>query len=71
MLNFAHLLIHSPDVPERVRSELRAAYCTEPEPEQRCEHLRTAASLLYQEEALALECADVKELVGLASGGCL
>ena len=70
MLNFAHLLIHSPDVPEQVRSALRAAYCMEPEPDQRSEHLRTAANLLYQEEAFALECADVKELVGLGSGCC-
>ena len=63
MLTMAPLLMYSPDVPAEVRQALRAAY--DAEPEDRDEHLRTAANLLFQESGLP--CADVKELVGLSS----
>ncbi|HEY4178562.1 MAG TPA: hypothetical protein VGM90_17060 [Kofleriaceae bacterium] len=61
----APLLMHSPDVPAQVREALRAAYDSDAEPDERDEHLRNAAHLLFQEGGLP--CADVKELVGLAS----
>ena len=61
----APLLLHSPDVPERVRDELRAAF--DAEPEQRGDHLLSAARMINAE--LAVDCADALELVGLSAGG--
>ncbi|HEY4059599.1 MAG TPA: hypothetical protein VGM39_23455 [Kofleriaceae bacterium] len=61
MLNMGALLIHSSDVPAEVREALRAAF--DAEPDERDEHLKMAAHILFQESGLP--CADVKELVGL------
>jgi hypothetical protein len=60
--NLAPLLIHSIHVPENARSALRTALETSP-PTQR-EHLTSAARILYAESGL--DCADARELVGLA-----
>jgi len=64
--SMAPLLLHSPDIPARVRDALRAASASTPE--RRGPHLVTAARLIYEE--LAVECADARELVGLPPGGC-
>ncbi|MDX2087724.1 MAG: hypothetical protein SFX73_07735 [Kofleriaceae bacterium] len=55
------LLIHSADVPAYVREALQAAYAAEPDEQETL--LNQAARLLHR--ATDLECADVKELVGL------
>lgn len=60
------LLIHSADVPAEVREVLQTAYAAEPEAQR--ELLAQAATLLYH--ATDLECADVRELVGLTAGTC-
>jgi hypothetical protein len=60
------LLMHSSDVPADVRDALQAAYAADPS--EQPELLAQAAHLLAR--ATDLECADVKELVGL-SGPCL
>ena len=66
-LSMAPLLRHSPDVPASVRAELAAASAV-PGPD-RDEHLARAASLLHR--AVAIDCADALELVGLPAGcGC-
>jgi hypothetical protein len=63
-LSMVPLLMHSPDVPASVRAELRAADGATRE--HRDEHLARAASLLHR--AVALDCADALELVGLPTG---
>jgi hypothetical protein len=63
MLTMAPLLLHSPDVPATVRDALRAAFAADPD--ERDEHLHTAAHLLLEETGLP--CADIKELIGLTS----
>lgn len=60
------LLLHSPDLPANVREALQAAHISEPE--DREDRLVIAARLLHRETQL--ECADVRELVGLPPGGC-
>ena len=67
MLSMAPLLIHSTDIPLHVREALRSAISAEPD--QRASRLESAAFLLHQE--LELECADVRELMGLPTGDCL
>jgi hypothetical protein len=57
------LLIHSTDIPATVREALQAAYAAEPEDQE--DLLAQAAKLLHR--ATDLECADVKELVGLSA----
>jgi hypothetical protein len=62
------LLMHSPDIPEQVREQLRAAYLAGPD--QRAEQLYSAARSIHEE--LDVECEDARELVGLppAPGCC-
>lgn len=60
------LLLHSPDLPANVREALLAAHVSEPE--EREDRLVAAARLMHRETQL--ECADVRELVGLPAGGC-
>ncbi|HEU0036128.1 MAG TPA: hypothetical protein VFQ53_36195 [Kofleriaceae bacterium] len=62
----APLLMHSPDLSADVRGALRAAFAAEPD--QRTDYLMNAARLMSQE--LALECDDIRELVGLPAGSC-
>jgi hypothetical protein len=64
MSNFsmAPILMHSTDLSESVRTALREAYATGPA--ERPERLRSVAHLMF-EELGDLDCADVKELVGL------
>jgi hypothetical protein len=59
----APILIHSEHVPAGARSELRAAL--ESSPEERHEHLTSAARILYAESGL--DCSDARELVGLST----
>jgi hypothetical protein len=54
--SMAPLLMHSPDVSAPVRKALQEG------------RLDAAAELLFEETELP--CADVRELVGLPSGGC-
>ncbi len=61
--SMAPLLIHSPDVSQSVREALQAAYASDPA--DRIGQLMLAAQLLHRETEL--ECADVRELVGLPS----
>jgi hypothetical protein len=56
------LLIHSTDVPREVREALQAAYAAEAAAQPAL--LQQAAHLLHR--ATGLECADVRELVGVA-----
>lgn len=58
----APLLLHSQAVPDAARSAIRAAF--EGASETRQEHLTSAARILYTEAGL--DCADARELVGLA-----
>jgi hypothetical protein len=60
----ASLLIHNADVPQSAREALRAASVESPE--RRGQALAVAARALYRETDL--ECADVRELVGLPAG---
>ena len=62
-LSMATLLIHDPDLPASVREAIQAAHASRPETRE--DLLAEAARLLYRETAL--ECADVRELVGLSS----
>lgn len=57
------LLLHEEDVPAAARDALREA-AHAPAPERRA-HLEAAAEALYRDAHL--ECADARELVGLAS----
>jgi hypothetical protein len=66
MLSMARMLIHSHDIPDAARDELRAAFADEPE--RQVDHLAAAARLMHAE--LELECSDARELVGLAPGAC-
>ena len=59
------LLAHSPHVPERARSALRAALGSSPG--QRRHLLETAVRILHRESNV--DCADARELVGLPSPG--
>lgn len=59
--SMASLLIHSQDVPAAARRSLVAASVTAPE--ERDQHLASAARILYAE--VGLDCADARELVGL------
>lgn len=65
-LSMAPLLMHSSDLSLPVRQALQAAHAADPD--EREDRLAEAAELLFQETQL--ECADVRELVGLAPGGC-
>jgi len=60
------LLIHSPAVSPEVRAALKAAHHSPPE--QRRAELETAARLLYRE--VALDCRDVRDLIGLTPQPC-
>lgn len=57
------LLIHSADIPATVREALQAAYAAEPDAQE--DLLAQAAKLLHR--ATDLECADVRELIGLTT----
>jgi hypothetical protein len=59
----ASLLIHDPDLSAPVREAIQAAHASRPDA--RDDLLAEAARLLYRETSL--ECADVRELVGLSS----
>ena len=59
--SLAPLLAFDPDVPADARAALRAAFVAAPD--DRATHLATAARSLHR--ALALDCADVRELIGL------
>lgn len=60
-------LIHDEHVPTRAREALRSADAAAPEHRERL--LLSAAHILHAETGL--ECADVRELIGLpAAGGC-
>ena len=61
----ASLLMHSEQVPAKVRDAIRAAY--ETPAEQRGAGLESAARILHRETGL--ECSDVRELVGLPGRG--
>lgn len=63
--SLAPLLMVEDDVPATVRAALRAA--SRAPRSERCLHLRAAARALHHEAQL--DCADAKELVGLA-GDC-
>jgi len=65
--SMAALLMHDVDVPAGAREALRAAHKAAA-PEDRIDHLVTAARLLL--EQLPLDCADARELVGLPPGPC-
>ncbi|NUP04982.1 MAG: hypothetical protein HOW73_02860 [Polyangiaceae bacterium] len=60
----APLLIHSEAVPKEARDALKAA--SSAPPERRRAELERAARVLYRETEL--DCADARELVGLAPG---
>jgi hypothetical protein len=62
----APLLLHSADLPPHAREALAAALSASPE--QRKAHLLRAARVMHRE--LALDCADVRELIGLPPGAC-
>lgn len=66
MLSMAPLLMHSSDVPAPVREALIAAYAGDPD--ERDERLVFAARMMARETEL--ECADVRELLGLADDDC-
>ena len=63
--SMAPLLVHSSYVPAAARESLRAAL--EAPPERRPAMLQSAARVLHAETGL--ECADVRELVGLGASG--
>jgi len=65
MLSLAPILMHSDAVPAEVRSALRAA--SEAPPDRRKVELKLAARALYQ--VTDLDCAEVRELLGLPEGG--
>lgn len=60
-LSMAPILMHSPDVPAEIRAALRDAYAGEPS--EREDRLRSVAHAMVA--SLDLDCADVRELVGL------
>jgi hypothetical protein len=60
-LSMAPILMYSDDVPQPIRAALRAAYASEAS--EREDRLRNVAHLMV--ETLDLDCADVRELVGL------
>ena len=62
----APLLLHAEAVPAAARRALRAAQ--EGPNHDRGAHLERAARILHRE--LTLDCADARELVGLAPGTC-
>jgi len=66
MLSLTPLLVHSDAVPTDVKAALLAAELGPPE--FRAEKLKAAAHSLHR--ATGLECADVRELVGLGAGAC-
>jgi hypothetical protein len=59
--SMAPLLMHDPDVPRLVREALRAAHVADPS--DRIARLERVAKMLR--EAVDLECAEARELVGL------
>lgn len=61
MFSMAHILAHSPHVPQAARHALQEAVTASPDT--RTELLESAARILYRESGL--ECRDVRELVGL------
>lgn len=60
------ILLQSDDVPAIARRALREARAARPE--DRALHLETAARALHRE--VGLDCADARELVGLAEASC-
>jgi hypothetical protein len=66
MLSLTPILMHSDAVPAEVRSALRAA--SEAPPERKKHELRVAARTLSQ--VTDLNCAEIKELIGLPDGSC-
>lgn len=66
MLSLTPILMHSDAVPAEVRKALRAA--SEAPPEQRKAELKLAARALFQ--VTDLDCAEIKELIGLPDGSC-
>jgi hypothetical protein len=66
MLSMTPILMHSEAVPAEVRRALRAA--SEAPPEQQKAELKLAARALFQ--VTDLDCAEVKELLGLRDGSC-
>ena len=66
MLSLTPLLMHSDAVPAEVRKALRAA--SEAPPEQKKAELKLAARTLLQ--VTDLDCAEIKELIGLPDGSC-
>jgi hypothetical protein len=64
--SIASLLLHAESVPASVRGALRAAH--DGPSSDRSAHLERAARILHRE--LTLDCADARELVGLAPGTC-
>jgi hypothetical protein len=65
-LSMATLLMNSPDLPETIRVELRAAQAAGHE--RRTDHLLNAARMMNRE--LTVDCEDALELVGLPADGC-
>jgi len=65
-ISLAPLLVHSDTIPASARRALRAAH--DGPTVERGAHLESAARILHRE--LALDCADARELVGLAPGTC-
>jgi hypothetical protein len=64
--SLAPLLAFDPDVPADARASLRAARVAAPDA--RAAHLADAARAIHR--ALPLDCADVRELIGLPPGNC-
>jgi len=64
MLSLTPILMHSDAVPAEVRSALRTA--SEAPPERRKAELKVAARALFQ--VTDLDCAEVRELLGLPEG---
>ena len=64
--SLAPLLAFDPDVPADARDALRAARVAAPA--DRAAHLAAAARSMH--DALPLDCADVRELIGLPPGNC-
>ncbi|HSD87118.1 MAG TPA: hypothetical protein VLB44_06370 [Kofleriaceae bacterium] len=62
----ATLLMNSPELPETIRGELRAAQVAGQE--RRTDHLLNAARMMNRE--LTVDCEDALELVGLPAEGC-
>lgn len=60
-LSMAPLLMHSDQIPSEARDAIRAAY--DSPPALRVARLESAARVLHH--TTGLECADVRELVGL------